>query len=80
MNSRAIDPKIIADLSRYTAEELDPQLAEDESAMDAYIARNRDALNKALEAGYVSLESGDGIAIRSLEDLLLALETARARR
>jgi len=48
--------------------------------MDAYIERNRDALNKALEAGYVSLENGDGTAIRSLEDLLLALETARAQR
>ena len=80
MNTRAIDPKIIADLSRYTAEELDPQLAEDEAAMDAFIERNRDALNKALQAGYVSLENSNGIAIRSLEDLLLVLKTQRARR
>jgi hypothetical protein len=80
MNTKSIDPKILADLSRYTAEELDPRHAEDEIAMDAYIERNRDALNKALEAGYLSLENGDGTAIRSLEELLLALEAARKSR
>ena len=68
--NKTIDLKIIADLSRYTPEELDPQVAEDEAAMDAYIERNREALNKALEAGYVSLRNGQGVPIKSLEDLL----------
>ncbi len=77
--NKSIDPKVLADLSRYTSEELDPQVAEDEVAMDAYIERNREALNRALEAGYVSLKNGKGISIRSLEDLLAALEDERSR-
>jgi hypothetical protein len=76
--STKIDPKVIADLSRYTAEELDPEIAKDEAAMDAFIARNRDALNAALKQGYVSLDRGEGIEIRSLEDLLSALAKQRA--
>jgi hypothetical protein len=72
--NKTIDPKLIAELSRYTPEELDPHTAQDEAAMDAFIERNRDALNKALEAGYVSLKNGEGIPIRSLEDLLAALD------
>jgi hypothetical protein len=77
MSTKTIDPRVIADLSRYTAEELDPHTAEDAAAMDAFIARNRDALNKALEAGYLSLANGQGVAIRSLEDLLAAIQTER---
>jgi len=77
--NKIIDPKVIADLSRYTAEELDPHVAEDEAAMDAYIERNREALNRALEAGYLSLKNGKGMPIRSLEDLLAALEGDRNR-
>jgi len=73
-----IDPKVIADLSRYTAEELDPEVAKDEAAMDAYIERNRDALNAALEQGYLSLDRGEKVEIRSLEDLLSVLARARA--
>lgn len=76
--NKTLDPKVIADLSRYTPEELDPQVAEDEAAMDAYIERNRDALNRALEAGYLSLKNGKGMPIRSLEDLLAALEDERS--
>lgn len=72
--NKTLDPKVIAELSRYTPEELDPDTAQDEAAMDAYIQRNRDAINKALEAGYVSLKNGQGIQIRSLEDLLGALD------
>ena len=73
-----IDPKVIADLSRYTAEELDPDVVKDEAAMDAYIERNKDALNAALEQGYLSLDRGEGVKIRSLEELLSALARARA--
>jgi len=77
--NKSIDPKVIAELSRYTPEELDPHVAEDEAEMDAYIQRNREALNRALEAGYVSLTNGKGLPIRSLEDLLAALEDVRSR-
>ena len=79
MNTKTIDPKIIANLSRYTPEELDPSVAEDAAAMEAYIERNREALNKALKAGYLSLDAGQGIEIRSLEDLLSVLSGARPR-
>jgi hypothetical protein len=48
--------------------------------IDACIERNREKLNEALEAGYASLEKGNGIAICRLEDLLLALSTAQASR
>ena len=47
--------------------------------MEAYIERNREALNKALKAGYLSLDAGQGIEIRSLEDLLSLLNGARPR-
>ena len=53
--NKTLDPKTIAELSRYTGEELDPSLANDEGAVDDFIKRNREALNKALQAGYVSL-------------------------
>ncbi len=76
--STKIDPKVIADLSRYTTEELDPEIAKDEAAMDAFIERNRDALNTALKEGYLSLDRGEGVEIRSLEDLLSALAKQRA--
>lgn len=77
--NKTLDPKTIAELSRYTAEELDPALANDDTAVDEFIKRNRDALNKALEAGYVSLKSDQGVAIRSLDELLAALEDERKR-
>ena len=79
MSARTIDPKIIAHLSRYTEEELDPRFAEDQAGMDAYIERNREAINKALEEGYVSLDAGEGVEIRSLEDLLAVLSTAKTQ-
>ena len=79
MSAKSIDPKIIADLSRYTSEELDPRVAEDQAGMEAYIARNREAINKALQAGYVSLDAGNGTEIRSLEDLLAALARTKPR-
>jgi hypothetical protein len=69
MTTRMIDPKFIAELSRYSTEELDPRIAEDEAAMAAFIARNRDAINKALEDGYKSLDAGKGTEVGSLEDL-----------
>lgn len=79
MNAKTIDPKIIAHLSRYTEEELDPRFAEDQAGMEAYVERNREAINKALEEGYVSLDAGEGVDIRSLEDLLSVFSRAKAR-
>ena len=75
--NKTLDAKTIAELSRYTAEELDPALANDEKAVDEFIKRNREALNKALEAGYISLKSGGGVMIHSLDELLAALENER---
>ena len=80
MSTKMLDPKTIADLSRYTPEELDPEAAKDEAAMEAFIERNRDAINKALEAGYVSLDRGDGVPIGSLEELLAAISSEKKRR
>ncbi len=80
MSSKVLDAKTLADLSRYTPEELDADVAGNQTQMDAFIARNREALNRALAAGYVSLENGEGVAIRSLEDLLSALDAERSHR
>ena len=77
MNSKTIDPNIIARLSRYTKEELDPSSVEDRAGMEAYIGRNREAINRALEAGYLSLDAGRGTEISSLEGLLSALLAAK---
>jgi len=79
MSTKTIDPKIVANLSRYTPEELDPRVAEDETAMEAYIERNREALNKALQAGYLSLDAAEGTEIHSLEELLSVLTRAKTR-
>ena len=79
MSTKTIDPKIIADLSRYTEEELEPRFAEDQAGMEAYIERNREAINRALEEGYISLDAGEGVEIRSLEDLLSVLSTVKRR-
>ena len=76
MTVKALDAKAIADLARYTDEELDPNAAENTAEVEAFIARNRAALNQALAEGYVSLENGEGTPIRSLEELLLALNSA----
>jgi predicted transcriptional regulator len=74
---KALDPRMIAHLSRYTEEEIDPRLAEDRAAMEAYIERNREAINRALEAPYSSLDP-DGTCIRLLEDVSWILEAAEA--
>lgn len=78
--TKTLDPKTIAELSRYTAEELDPQTAEDEAAMEAFLERNREAVDRALQEGIASLNSGKGVEIRSLDDLLSVLSAERARR
>lgn len=78
--TKSIDPKIIAELSRYTSEELDPQLAEDEAAMEAFLARNREAIDRALQDGIRSLDAGKGVEIHSLDELLSALSEKRTRR
>jgi hypothetical protein len=79
MSSKILDQKTLADISRYTSEELDPQSAEDEAAVEAFIARNREAINRALEQGYLSLSRGGGTEIRSLDDLLSAVEAEKAK-
>jgi hypothetical protein len=76
MNAKALSPKALAELSRYTEEELDPRLVEDEAAMEAFILRNRETINRALQEGYDSLQAGEGVKIRSLDDLLAALKSA----
>ena len=80
MSAKILDSKLLARLSRYTAEELDPRVVDDESAMEAFIARNRDAIDAALRAGYLSLDAGRGVAVHSLEELLTLLAAEKAQR
>jgi len=78
--TKTLDPRVVAELSRYTAEELDPRLTEDEAAMEAFLARNREAVDRALQEGIASLDAGKGFEVHSLDDLFSALSAERARR
>jgi hypothetical protein len=48
--------------------------------MDSFIERIREAINQALEEGYLSLDAGEGTEVCSLEELLSVLAAEKARR
>jgi hypothetical protein len=74
---KPLDPRMIAHLSRYTGEEIDPRLAQDQAATEAYIERNREAIVRALDAPYSSVDP-DGTGIRLLEDVSWIREAGEA--
>ena len=62
----------------YKAEDLEPRNVPDEVASeDAFIERNRDAINAALQEGYDDIERGD---IRTMEQVAAGLAKPRRTR
>jgi hypothetical protein len=62
----ALEPEIPEDLK---------QSAEDEAFVDAFVERNRPALEKMIEEARASLARGEGITVRSREDFLAAIRS-----
>ena len=64
-----------------TTDTISPKLiAADQAGVDDYIERNHETINRALEAGYASLDAGESIEITSLEELLNVLGLKRRNR
>ena len=76
MDTKTPKPKRSTDLFPYRAEDLEPRNLPDEvAAEDAFIERNRDTINRALQEGYDDIERGD---VRTMEEIAADLaEPAR---
>jgi predicted transcriptional regulator len=76
MDTKTPKQKRGTSLFPYRAEDLEPRNLPDEVASeDAFIERNRDAINAVLEEGYKDIERGD---VRTMEEV--AAELRRRRR
>jgi len=63
---------------RYTPEDLEPRdAAADEAAMDAYLRRNKDALNASAERAMAEFERGETF---TLDQVMSGVRAQRLRR
>ena len=81
MSTKTVKTKSRAPGFRYAPEDLAPRdAARDDAFADAFIARNREALNASIKKARASLKRGEGTVTRSEEDFFAAMKGGKVRR